>query len=254
MDGGGCSKLYITEKNIEIHCQPITYSTKLADVRDILKYLQGEIYENIDPNNDITLFNIFFRGLNNSAFDKKIIKKPGEIINGKDNNYDLYIFEICSTREIIFKNDKYGKEYINKNLIWNIDVGSHNKIIFDESDFNIIDNIYNIEKNIEEINILCNNKKILIIGPYLLKNDTAYKISWGDEIYNFNKLDYVNKFRKKVKDNLLLCIKNYDNIDYFDMSDLIQNKDILADQYHFNQEGQKYLSDFILHYIDKNIN
>jgi hypothetical protein len=117
MDAGNSSKLYVTEKNIEIHCQPITYSTKLADVRDILKYLQGKIYENMDPNKDINLFNIFFRRINKSAFDNKILKKPGEIINNKDNNYDVYIFEICSTREIIFKNDKYGKEYINKNLI-----------------------------------------------------------------------------------------------------------------------------------------
>jgi len=42
MDGGGNSKLYVTDKNIEIHTQPITYSTKLADVRDILQYLQGK--------------------------------------------------------------------------------------------------------------------------------------------------------------------------------------------------------------------
>jgi len=207
----------------------------------------------MDQNNDISLFNTFFRGINKRAFDNKILKKPGEIISGKDNNYDLYIFEVCSTREIIFKNDTYGKEYVNQNLIWNIDVGSHNKVIFNESDFDIIDNIHNIEKNIKEINDLCNNKKILIIGPYLLKNTNEGKISWGDEIYSFNRFEHVNNFRKKVKDDLLYCIRLYPNIQYFDMTEFVQSKNILSDQYHFNEEGQEILSSFILNYINTNL-
>jgi hypothetical protein len=83
MDGGGCSKLYVTEKNVEIHTQPITYSTKLADVRDILKYLQGKIYEHMDPNNDISLFNTFFRGINQRAFDNKILKNQEKLLVAK---------------------------------------------------------------------------------------------------------------------------------------------------------------------------
>ena len=39
--------------------------------------------------------------------------------------------------------------------------------------FNIIDNLDNIEKTFEEINILYNNIKISIICHYLLKNDTT---------------------------------------------------------------------------------
>jgi len=48
----------------------------------------------------------------------------------------IYIFlKIGSVREILFKTEKYGKEYYNKNLLWNIDIGIHNTIDFSERRF-----------------------------------------------------------------------------------------------------------------------
>jgi hypothetical protein len=38
------------------------------------------------------------------------------------------------------------------------------------------------------------------------------------------------------------------------MTEFIQNKDILEDQYHFNEEGQKILTNFILNYINNTLN
>ncbi len=75
----------------------------------------------------------------------------------------------------------------------------------------------------------------------------------GEEIYINNKLEYVNKYRKKIQDDLIYCIKKYNNIDYFDMTLFIEKENILLDQYHFNFKGQKILTDFILNYINKNI-
>ena len=251
MNGGGQSKIY-EYNQVKIHTQPITYTTKLSDVRDCLKYLHGKIYNNIDPNNDINFFKIFFRGIDKKAFDKNMLIKPNEIIDGNNNNYDLFIFEICSLREIIFKTTKYGKQYYNKNLNWNIDVGSHNTIDFKKEDFEIIHNDKDrVNKTLEEICILCKNKPILIIGPYLLKKDTISKTPWGD--IDLNKYDYVNQSRKDVQNLLLESINRFDNIDYFDMSEYVKEGNILVDQYHFNKTGKKILSDYILKWIDKHI-
>ena len=114
---GHHSKVYIymnkNNKKVRIHTQPITYTTKLADVMNCLEYLQGKNY-NIDPNTDINFFNIFFRGIKKRAFNKKLLIKPNQKIEGDNNNYNMYIFEICSIREIIFDTDKYGEEHKNK--------------------------------------------------------------------------------------------------------------------------------------------
>ena len=69
MNGGHQSKIY-EYNQVKIHTQPITYTTKLSDVRDCLKYLHGKIYKNIDQNNDINFFKIFFSGIDKIAFDK----------------------------------------------------------------------------------------------------------------------------------------------------------------------------------------
>jgi hypothetical protein len=250
MNGGAQSKLY-KFNNCRIHCQPITYTTKLADVRDNLKYLQGKIYQEKNPNLDINFFNIFFRGIDKKQFFNKTLKKPGEIINGQDNNYDLYIFEICSTREILFNTNKYGEEYFGKNLNWNIDIGNHNTIYFNKNDFLIIDNLNNSLKILEEINELCKGKKILIIGPYLLKNDTNERTPWGE--IDLDVKEYVNKYRNKVINDLKHICSKFENIDYFDMSEYISKENILQDQYHFNKKGKNILSNVILSWINKNI-
>lgn len=246
MDSGTQSKIYNYNK-IKIHTQPITYTTKLADVRDILKYLQGKIYANKVPNEDINFFNLFFRGLNIRSFQEKILKLPGEIIEGDSNDYDLYVFEVCSLREIIFKNEIYGSEYQGKNLIWNLDAGEHDKTILNHEDFVTVDFIRTAQQCFEEINELCKCKPILIIGPYLLKHDSNEHTKWGEADIPSN--DYVNYYRKQVQERIKFCIKGYQNMSYFDMTEYTQTKNILRDQYHFNQLGQKILSDTILSYI-----
>ena len=257
MEGGMQSKLYETEDKIRIHTQPITYSSKLADVRDILKYMRGEIYQDKDPNTDKTFFDIFFRGITQRAFGgNKHVRLPREIVDGNDNDYDLYIFEIGSVREILFKTEKYGKEYYNKNLLWNIDIGIHNTIDFQREDFQIIDTKQNIESIFKEINQLCNNKNILIIGPYLINDKIVQQDADEQNIYIENiseQTKYINDYRIDVQNKLKLCIEKYDNIDYFDMTELIQQNDILKDQYHFNVEGQFMLSCYILNWINLKI-
>ena len=51
---------------------------------------------------------------------------------------------------------------------------------------------------------------------------------------------------------MLKCIvSDYENIDYFDMTEYILNDDILEDQYHFNNIGRHLLTTKILDFIKK---
>lgn len=49
VNAGDQSRIY-KYKNATIHAQPITYTTKLSDTRDVLKYMYGNVENNIDPN------------------------------------------------------------------------------------------------------------------------------------------------------------------------------------------------------------
>ena len=257
MRAGQQSKTY-NYKNTRIDIQPITYTTKLSDVRDVLKYMQGNVENNIDPNylidpnENINFFKTFFRGHWMNSYDQKLLKKPGEPINGIDNNYDLYIFEVCSLREIKFKNSKYGKEFEGKNLLWNI-ITNYNSLNFEVEDFEIIHNDIDVIKNtLNEINQLINNKPILIIGPYLLNKDML-RI---EHDIDMKTNEYVNNSRKEVQNILKEVIKLYPNIEYFDMTEEVKKQYIIVDDtnpYHFNNIGQKIMSDIILNWIEKQI-
>lgn len=256
VNAGDQSKIY-KYKDIMIHTQPITYTTKLSDVRDILKYLKGNVENNIDPNyptdpnHNINFFKTFFRGCNIRGFVEKIIKKPGEPIDGINNDYDFYIFEVCSLRQIKFKNANYGKEFEGKNLLWNIDIYNHNTIKFQKEDFEIIHNDINIIKEtFKEIVQLTNNKPILIVGPYLLKNTKNNQI---DHEVDRPPTDYVNNHRKEIQDILKEMINMYSHIDYFDMTEYVKTKNILFDEYHFNDEGTIILSNKILEWINSKL-
>lgn len=253
VNAGDQSRIY-KYKNAIIHSQAITYTTKLSDTRDVLKYMYGNVENNIDPNSitnpniNLNFFLTFFRGFNIRSFHEKLLKKPGEFIDGIDNNYDLFIFEICSLREIKFLNDKYGKEFKGKNLLWNIDVYNHNTIKFQKEDFEIIHNDINIIKEtFKEIVKLTNNKPILIVGPYLLKNTNNNQL---DHEVDRSPTDYVNNYRKEIQDILKEMINMYSHIDYFDMTEYVITKNILFDEYHFNDEGKIILSNKILEWIN----
>ena len=55
------------------------------------------------------------------------------------------------------------------------------------------------------------------------------------------------KFRQRLNK---LASNDYDNIEYFDMTEYVINDDILIDQYHFNEKGTNILSNYILDWID----
>lgn len=246
------SRLYIDNNSgTKIITQPINYTTKLADIRDVLLYLQGKIYSDINPNLDETFFNIFFRGIHKYSFDNRQLKLPGEIIEGINNDFSSYIFEVSSCKEIIFNTKKYGDVYLGNNLPWNVDIGENNTIMFDKNDFVIYNDIERSKKILYEINELCKNRPILIIGPYLLKKDTNIKTSWGEET-DILDLEFVNNSRKSVQDMLKCIVSDYENIDYFDMTEYVLNDDILEDQYHFNNIGRHLLTTKILDFIKKN--
>ncbi len=248
-------KFNVNGKDVRIYCQPINYTTKLSDARDTLKYLQGKLYKNKDPNRNLTFFNIFFRGIHKLAYDENDVKKPGEIIDpaDSDNDYDLYVIEVCALREILFKTTKYGRVYLNKNLPWNIELGEeHNTFNFQKDEFRIIHNDPGrVRKDIEEICGLVNNKPILIIGPYTLPSDTNIRTAWGEIDLPDNA--YVNKYRSEVQVLINEQIKDVQNIEYFDMSEEIRSNNLLVDQYHFNDRGRHILSAYILDWVKSQI-
>ena len=254
-DGSNIYKYKNHGNEIHIHCQPINYTTKLSDARDTLKYLQGNIYEKKDPNYDLTFFNIFFRGIHKKAFDEKLVIKPGEIIasTDKNNDYDLYVIEVCSLREILFQTTKYGHDYINKNLPWNINLGAeHNTFNFSVDEFKILHNDPNrVGKDINEICSLVKNKPILIIGPYTLSVDTNTRTPWGEIDLPDNA--YVNKYRREVQLLINEKINDVQNIEYFDMSEEIRKNDLLLNQYHFNDRGRRILSAYIIDWIERQL-
>lgn len=241
------------DKQIEIYCQPINYTTKLKDIRDSLYYLNNLIYSNKNPNNDLSFFKIFFRGMNMKAFEEKIIPKPGQEFV-KNNDFDMYIFEICSIKEILFNTNKYGNEYNGMNLPWNISIDIYNQTFdFSENEF-IMDkfNIKKAENNFKDIIKVTNNKPILVIGPYTLKEDTNEHVNWGES--DVGKFEYVNNVRIKTQDILKNIISKYDNVTYFDMSKYTNKKDIMGEHnYHFNDEGQEILISTIKNWIKKHL-
>ena len=210
-------------------------------------------------------FNIFLG--HTKRHSRKKFKKTGEAIDGINNDYDFYIFEICSTRVIRFKTDKYGEEYVGKNLLWNIDIGNAldvnferwknnvgpesdiNTIHFSKDDFELIENEEHVSLLFEEINILCDKKPILIIGPYLLKEDTMKQTLWGEVDTRTDRIEYVNAYRDKVRMCLINYVKKFDNIDYFDMSEHIDCDDVLRDQYHFNAKGTQIMTDVVMEWL-----
>lgn len=251
---GGHSKLY-EYNGIKILAQPVTYTTKLADTRDALLYMRGLLYEGMDPNHDETFFHLFFRGLSRYCFDAKLIKRPGEVVYGVDNHFSAYIFEINSLREILFKNNKYGDVYVNKNLPWNLDIGAHNTVTFDKDDFVMMDNkndLGRICQIFSEINHLCDYRPILIVGPYLLPNDTREKEKWGEnDVLDPN--EYVNRSRRWVQDVLKIMVDVFPNMEYFDMTRDIAQGDFLLEQYHFNDAGNRILTAKMLDFIDRHV-
>jgi hypothetical protein len=251
-NAGGHSKVY-DYYGVKIVTQPITYTTKVTDTRDALLYMRGWIYEDKDPNEDETFFNLFFRGLNRSAFTEKKLKKPGETVYGTDNHYSAYVFEINSLREILFATTKYGESYLYKNLPWNIDIGFHNTLPLEKDDFLMVSpSTERVLHLFQVLQYLCDDKPILIVGPYLLKTDHRQEETWGENDV-LDPHQYVNHSRRNVQGMLKEAVSHFPSMEYFDMTELIFQHDepLLLEQYHFNEYGQYLLTQRVLEFVDK---
>ena len=155
---------------------------------------------------------------------------------------------------ILFNTNKYGNEYIGMNLPWNISIDIYNQT-FDFSENEFITDKFNIKKaenNFKDIIKVTNNKPILIIGPYTLKEDTNEHINWGES--DVGKYEYVNKIRIDTQNILKKIISKYNNVTYFDMSKYTNEKDIMGEHnYHFNEEGQEILISTIKNWIKNHL-
>jgi len=227
------SRHYVINDNINIYTEPVNYTTKLIDVLDSIYYMNGKLYNNLNPKNNKMLQSIFFRG---HISDCDFIN-PNTHPNMDNSNikYGKIIIEIFSIKQYIINTKKYGDEFYLQNLPWKITTGyEHNDIIFDENDFIIkhmnkeecFDILHKIKKEV--------NCDIMIIGPYISR--------FVPDIVNDQRLETQNILKEFCF--LFGC-------DYFDLSETIKTHNIETDATHFNNYGIEVLSNEIYNFIIK---
>ncbi|AYV75746.1 MAG: hypothetical protein Terrestrivirus3_15 [Terrestrivirus sp.] len=227
------SMYYTINDNIHIYTEPVNYTTKLIDVLDSILYMKGELYNDLDPHTNKMLQSIFFRGHNTET--DVIAPKTHPNNNYTEINFTKIIIEVFSIKQYIINTNKYGDDFYQKNLPWKFTTGyEHNNISFDETDFickhmsknECFETLDAIKKHV--------NCEILIIGPYISK-----------KVPNF-----VNDERIQTQNILKeYCLLN--DVEYFDLSDIIKLHDIERDETHFNDYGMQILSDVIHKFIIK---
>lgn len=226
------SNYYRTESGINIHTQPVNYTTKLQDVLDAILYMKGELYADKNPKEDSVFRSIFFRGHMNP--EDSILPKTHPVAPGFPIQFHKVIIEVFSIKQNSINTEKYGAEYYLKNLPWKIKTGYEQDIHFEESDiavktmtkeecFTALNRIY------EHVN--CD---VLIVGPYISK-----KVP-----------DFVNAQRKETQDILKeYCLINQ-RFKYFDISNAIAEGDIEVDTIHLTNEGIHIMSNIMYNFIE----
>lgn len=228
------SKHYKINNHINIYTQPVNYTTKLIDILDSIYYMNGKLYNYLNPLFNTSLQSIFFRGH---------IQKPINFINPKTHpslditkkiNYSKIIIEVSSIKKNIINTKKYGGDFYLKNLPWKLLTGyEHNNIFFKENDFIIkeltkeecFDILNKIKKEVD-----CD---IMIIGPYISKHVP----------------EYVNDIRKNIQ-NILKEFCLLHNWTYFDLSETIKNYDNIEILYaNLTQQGEEIISNEIYKFI-----
>lgn len=227
------SKHYITNNDINIYTEPVNYTTKLIDVLDNIYYMNGKLYNNLNPKTNKMLQSIFFRGhVNECDF---ICPNTHPTMNNLNIKYGKVIIEVPSIKQYIINTKKYGDDFYLQNLPWKINTGrEHNGIIFDKKDFIIkrmnkeecFDTLHKIQTEV--------NCDILIIGPYISK-----KVP-----------EFVNSERIETQ-NILKEFSVLFDCSYFDLSETIKTCDVEADEIHLNDFGNRILSNVMHEFIIK---
>lgn len=230
------SRHYTINDEINIYTEPVNYTTKLIDVLDSIYYMNGKLYNNLNPKTNKMLQSIFFRG-HESEIDFISPNTHPNMDNNSNIEYGKVIIEIFSIKQNIINTTKYGEEFYLQNLPWKIDLApeyQHNDISFDKNDFIIkrmnkeecFDSLHKIKKEV--------NCEIMIIGPYVSKK--------VPEFVNSERIETQNILKE-------FCLSH--GCDYFDLSETIKNSDcdIETDGSHFNDEGGQILSNEMYNFI-----
>jgi hypothetical protein len=185
--------------------------------------MTGKLYSDFNPNTDSILRSIFFRGHTLGNF----------VMPNTHSTYSFgkVILECFSIKQYIINTEKYGTQYMMKNLPWKIKTGYEHDIQFDESD--IITHKMTREEcfsTLDEIKQLV-QCPILIIGPY------------------YSKLvpEHVNAERMETQSILKeYCAIN--NTEYFDLSYAITNN-IVVERDEFHLKDNNYINSIIYQFI-----
>lgn len=227
------SRHYVINDNINIYTEPANYTTKLIDVLDSIYYMKGKLYNHLNPENNIMLQSIFFRG---HTPESCIQPNTHPAMNNSTIEYGKIIIEVFSIKQYIINTKKYGDDFYLQNLPWKINTGyENNNITFDENDFIIkhmnkeecFDILHKIKKEV-------NHCDIMIIGPYVSK-----KVP-----------DFVNNERIETQ-NILKEFCFLYGCDYFDLSETIKTHNIEMSETHIDNYGREVLSNEIYNFIIK---
>lgn len=210
------------------------------DIVDAVKYLKGIFLDGkISANRDRTFFSLFCRGYSQNCFENRECSEPG---SWKD--YDFIVAEVNSLRQVVIKTDRFGKIFRGMNLPWNIFLEQQHQLIdLMLEDFEIVEPSQEIVDNtINELLGLI-SCPLLIIGPYLLPHDPVMSSLFGED--DNVTVDKINARRNDVR-SLLKNSRHKNLFSYFDMSENIANfPQLLLNQYHFTDQGQKIIYDKI---------
>jgi hypothetical protein len=213
-------------------CQPFNYTTKLQDVIDAIRYLQGDLLEgSVSANDDETFYSLFCRGFDKACFERRECREPGSW-----SSFDLVVAEVSSLRQVIIRTDRFGNRFKGLNLPWNILLEEPHRLMdLHPEDFEIIEPTQPaVDAMLKEL-VDITGCPLLIIGPYLLPEPPRTRTLYGED--DDIPIDKINSRRREVA-SLLTNSRHRSLFSYFDMTDhLAAEPGLLSNQYHFDDRG-----------------
>jgi hypothetical protein len=207
--------------NIQINIRPLGYTTTTSDIYQNLSLIHSKFYKKI---NNTFLFNNIF------------LKRGGKSII-TDLDYDCIVLEICSIKKLI---------HLKSNLVIPYEVEGE----FIPSEYITKSECYNETiENIQKIQKLLNCKIILL--PPITEISGYIQIGKHENTFPNKVLEY----RKEIIARLIKASDNK-NIFLFNWNKIINEKGenfIMQDQFHFTNEGKKYIGEKLIDFITKTI-
>jgi len=200
-------------KDFNFYIRPVGYTVSISEIYQNLSLVKNNLVDSIS--NNFIKKNIFFKENN-----KDIIKV---------NKFDILIIEICSIKKIIHKNTNLIIPY----RIWGSNYHQNDFYLDLETEEEIIKIIKKIQEEFD-----C---KIILIPPI-----TVIKFI-TDEIL----IKKISENRNHILNILMKCENQINNVYLFNWNKIINENNILIDQYHFSNEGYKIIFNNLLEFIKK---